>query len=117
MTTNATLLTEEIARYIVENNLSLLISLDGPKEIHDRNRRFASNGEGTFDAVISKIVELKEKVPGFHDLVTFNSVIDPCNDSKCIGGFFQNIVRQTRASTLVPPQELLYIIRINIKTK
>lgn len=103
MTTNATLLTEEMARFFTENHFSLLISLDGPKEIHDRSRRFAGNGEGTFDSVIAKIEEMKRKVPGFQDILSFNSVIDPCNPSACISEFFRNMHTDARASTLNPP--------------
>lgn len=104
MTTNATLLTEEMARFFVDNHVRLTISLDGPKEIHDRNRRFAINGEGTFDAVMSKIEEMREKVKGFQDIININSVIDPCNDAKCIVDFFNHgIAEDVRPSNLLPP--------------
>ncbi|OON93642.1 MAG: hypothetical protein ATN31_05665 [Candidatus Epulonipiscioides saccharophilum] len=49
MTTNATLISEDIAKYLMNiENFSITISLDGPKMIHDKNRIF-SIGEGSFD--------------------------------------------------------------------
>lgn len=58
-TTNGTLFTEEIINYLRTKNVSILISLDGQKEIHDFNRVF-SNGKGTFDKVMSNINLLKK---------------------------------------------------------
>ena len=56
MTTNATLLKDEILDFIIQENISVLVSLDGGKEIHDRNRRFL-NGQGSFDIVIKNLQE------------------------------------------------------------
>lgn len=47
MTTNAVLITKDIAKYLYENNFSVMVSLDGPEEIHDENRKFKS-GVGSF---------------------------------------------------------------------
>lgn len=50
-TTNLTLMTEEIADYLAQiPNMSIIVSIDGPKEIQNQNRTFA-NGAPTFDAV------------------------------------------------------------------
>ena len=38
LTTNGTLLTEEIAEVIVEHNVSVIVSIDGPLEIHNQQR-------------------------------------------------------------------------------
>lgn len=54
MTTNGTLLTRERADYLMENDVSIAVSLDGPKEEHDRKRVYA-NGKGTFDDVMENI--------------------------------------------------------------
>lgn len=63
MTTNAVLVTKEIAEYLVEHNFVVLVSLDGPEEIHDENRIF-QDGSGSFKHVmrgIKYLVEAKEK--------------------------------------------------------
>lgn len=89
MTTNATLLNENIIDYLVENDVRLLISLDGPKEIHDKNRRFASNGKGTFSVIIDNIRAIKERYPEYvKEKVAFNAVLDSTTDFKCTNSFF-----------------------------
>lgn len=49
--TNGTLLTDEWCRFLKENNFMVGISLDGPREVHDRYRR-DRQGNGTFDRVL-----------------------------------------------------------------
>jgi uncharacterized protein len=46
--TNGTLLTDEWCAFLKRHNFMVGISLDGPKEVHDRYRRDRS-GKGTFD--------------------------------------------------------------------
>ncbi|HJU49533.1 MAG TPA: radical SAM protein, partial [Pseudogulbenkiania sp.] len=53
MTTNATLLTEEIVDYLNAHRFGLSVSIDGPKKIHDRNR-LTVGGTGTYDVVRRK---------------------------------------------------------------
>lgn len=43
LTTNGTLLTEKIIDFMVKNRFKILVSIDGPEEINDRNK-----GNGTF---------------------------------------------------------------------
>ncbi len=49
--TNGTLLTDEWCRFLKKSNFMVGISLDGPKEVHDRHRRDRT-GRGTFDPAI-----------------------------------------------------------------
>ncbi len=60
ITTNLTILTVEIADYFRNNNISVLVSLDGKKRVHDKNRIY-KNGKGSFDDVIRKIELLKQR--------------------------------------------------------
>lgn len=53
MTTNATLLTEDIVAYLDEHRFGISVSMDGPQAIHDR-RRVTINGRGTYEAVAAK---------------------------------------------------------------
>lgn len=54
ITTNATLLDETIVEYMVQHNFDITISFDGPREIRDKYRRFASGNKGTFDIVMKQ---------------------------------------------------------------
>jgi uncharacterized protein len=49
--TNGTLLTDEWCSFLKKNNFMVGISLDGPKEVHDRYRR-DRKGMGSFDQVM-----------------------------------------------------------------
>lgn len=54
MTTNATLLTEEVVDYLNAHRFGLSVSIDGPKTVHDRNR-ITVGGQGTYDVVRKKV--------------------------------------------------------------
>jgi uncharacterized protein len=54
LTTNATLLRPEIVDFLVDNRVSVTISIDGPRELQDKFRVF-HNGEGSYDIVAPKI--------------------------------------------------------------
>jgi uncharacterized protein len=58
LTTNATLLTPEMAEFMRENRFSLIVSVDGPPDIHNFNRPMASDlrGEtGTINLVAGRL--------------------------------------------------------------
>lgn len=75
-TTNASLLTDEIIDYLETLPFDLLISLDGPEEIHNSNRRFRKTGEGTFELVMNKIENLKSRHRSYFERnVSFNAVV------------------------------------------
>lgn len=74
-TTNATLLNEEIIKFLDEHNIMLLISLDGPEQIHDQFRVFSDGGKGSFNAVMRTVRLLKEQFPEYYkNKVAFNTV-------------------------------------------
>lgn len=60
MTTNATLLNDEIVKFLYENDISITISLDGPQAIQDNSRVFAESGKGTFDVIMKKLDYIKK---------------------------------------------------------
>jgi uncharacterized protein len=57
--TNGTLLTPEWCRFLRKHNFMVGISLDGPKEIHDRHRR-DRKGNGTFEQVMRGLKLLQD---------------------------------------------------------
>lgn len=54
ITTNGTILTQEIIDFIRENNIDLCFSIDGPPDVHDRNRIFI-NGKGSSGVIASNL--------------------------------------------------------------
>lgn len=60
MTTNATLLNDEIMDYIDENMGNIVLSIDGRPEVND-NIRVRYDGSGTYNAIMPKIKKMVEK--------------------------------------------------------
>lgn len=87
MTTNAILLNEEKMKFLAENDFALLISVDGPKDIHDRYRVF-DNGKGTFDYLIKKLRIFKSLYPEYYkNKIRFNTVLAPPLDLEALNEF------------------------------
>lgn len=61
MTTNLTLLTEEIAEFLAEHKFHVMVSLDGAKDGNDRHRVFR-DGSGTYDKATSNLKMLIGKM-------------------------------------------------------
>jgi len=59
MTTNGTLIDKEKMAFFGRHKIRLLLSIDGDRQTHDKNRRTAS-GKGTFDTVESNIGLIKK---------------------------------------------------------
>jgi uncharacterized protein len=81
LSTNGTLLSNEIIQFICDNNIKTSISLDGSKDDHDKRRRFKNNS-GTFDIVSENIKKIINKRP---DLVLIKSVFE--EDSNLISRY------------------------------
>ncbi|MHC9540780.1 MAG: nif11-like peptide radical SAM maturase [Vulcanimicrobiota bacterium] len=62
VTTNATLLNDEIITFIKEHRIGIMISFDGTKELQDRQRPYA-DGRGSYDSIVPKIQKLLEVLP------------------------------------------------------
>ncbi len=87
LTTNGTIFNDEIINFFIENEFNIMISLDGPREMHNRNRVF-ENGVGSFDKVMENLRHIKDYYPEFFKKISFNTVVAPGNDYKCINDFF-----------------------------
>lgn len=90
ITTNGTLFNDENITFMEKNNFFVMVSLDGPEEIHDKNRVFAANGKGTYSTIMKNIKYIKEKYPQFYSQISFNAVIDPTVDRSCASQFFMS---------------------------
>lgn len=88
MTTNAGLMTKEKIEFLVRNDFSLLVSLDGPEHINDRYR-VQRNGEGSFNRVKENLMLMKSMYPEYYmKQVRFNIVLAPPYDFDAIRDFF-----------------------------
>lgn len=54
LTTNGMLLDKEKVKYLTDNHISLILSLDGRKEMHD-SMRLGVNNEGTYDRIMKNL--------------------------------------------------------------
>lgn len=70
--TNGTLLDEDWCGFLRENNFLIGISMDGPRELHDRYRRDKS-GRPTFDRVMRAVRLLQKHNVEYNILCTINS--------------------------------------------
>ncbi|MCP4178333.1 MAG: Cys-rich peptide radical SAM maturase CcpM [bacterium] len=95
LTTNATLLHEYEIEYLLKNEVNITISLDGPQEIQDERRVYASQ-KGTFDDIYKVLILICEKYPEHKHLVKFNAVASTTYGFNIINDFFckDNIVSQ-----------------------
>lgn len=62
ITTNATLLTDEIISFLSTEKINPLVSFDGPPEVQNRQRPF-KDGSGSYDTVRANIRKLREAYP------------------------------------------------------
>lgn len=89
-TTNATLLTDEIVSFFVENNFKITVSLDGDKNAHDAHRIFPS-GKGSFDIIMENLEKIYSKYPHYAESnIRFNTVMSPDIDLNKVDCFFKN---------------------------
>ena len=65
ITTNGTLLTDEVVDFFVEKDFKLSISLDGSQKEHDVNRKFR-DGSGSFNTIINNIKRIKTRYPQYN---------------------------------------------------
>ncbi|UCE17695.1 MAG: radical SAM protein [Gemmatimonadota bacterium] len=77
ITTNGTSHNEEVMKFLIDNDVLLQVSIDGPSEVHDRYRVF-KNGRRSFNAVSKNLQKLKEMDKDyFKDRVSFTVTLSP----------------------------------------
>lgn len=88
MTTNAVLIDKYID-FLIDNEFSLLISLDGSE--YDHSYRIFPNGKNSFNKVLSNIKIIKQKNPSFFkNNVNFNSVLHDRNSVDSVTEFIKS---------------------------
>ncbi len=69
ITTNGTLLTEPVLQFLKEHGVTILLSVDGTPEVHDKHRK-TRNGEGSFSLVSRNFDRILEYFPDIELRVT-----------------------------------------------
>ncbi len=78
--TNGTSLDDDLADFLAEHQVSVGISLDGPREIHDAARRFRS-GTGSYEHAVAAIRRCVARGLRVHLIATINRLnITRCRD-------------------------------------
>jgi len=84
MTTNGLLLDKEKIDFLASNNVRIVISLDGPLEIQNKNR-----GKGTYEILFDKLLYIYENYPEYYKKhVDYSIVYVPDTDMKQIREYF-----------------------------
>lgn len=115
---NLTLMNEEIAGFILKNDIGLCTSLDGPKDLHDSQRRFL-DGSGSYDTVLKWISFFSKKGRhiGFLPTITIGtlaydpkSLVDEHRKAGADHIFFRPVYPLGRAqsSTFTPTPEAYF---------
>jgi len=66
ITTNGTLLGKGNIPFLIDNDVFLMVSLDGDKAAHDKNRRYA-NGNPTHDVIMKNLKKIRDRDPNFYN--------------------------------------------------
>jgi uncharacterized protein len=76
VTTNASLLTDEMIAFLAEERIDTLVSFDGPPDIHDRQRPFR-DGRGSYRCVRANVERLRAALPRLTGRATVCAGNDP----------------------------------------
>jgi len=93
ITTNASLINDSLFSDVLKYDMTLAISLDGPKAIHNKNRIFADNpSKDSFELIFNLIKKIKIEHPKYYrKRVAFSIVITPdCNIDDFFNFFNEN---------------------------
>lgn len=108
ISSNGLLLTESNIKWICETpNLKVVITIDGDKAMHDKNRVTASN-RGSFDIIIRNLTKFKELYPELYlQKVQFISTVKSISDVIPLNEFWMNndLLKDNRPkhiSSLIP---------------
>ncbi len=89
ITTNGTLLTDEIENFFVSRKVSLTFSLDGPEKIHDKHRKYAFSSIGSFSKLMDAVEHIRENHPEYYKkYVSYNAVLDDNNSYYVVSDYF-----------------------------
>jgi uncharacterized protein len=106
LTSNLTVYTDEIGRFLDDSGAVMLVSIDGPKTVHDANR-VMFNGQSSHERALRNLRRIRAKHPDFYKKrLGINAVISS-TDFDEIDGFFKDYLSDVgliRFSVVQPTQ-------------
>ncbi len=88
--TNGMLITSKILDLCADNRVTMSVSLDGPRHIHNRNR-VGFDSSGTFDRVMEGIACIRSHYAGKQLFTGVLAVVDPTSDPNDVYSFFKEL--------------------------
>jgi uncharacterized protein len=90
LTTNATIMTDEMIGFFLENDFALMFSLNGYRDEHNRLRTYG-DGTGSYDVVWHNLQKVRHKNANYYrDNCALSVVYDYGTDIRRIYDFFRN---------------------------
>jgi uncharacterized protein len=102
--TNATRLTPEWLRFLKESEFGVGISIDGPPEVHDHYRRYAS-GRGSFGDVVLGMERLRDWEIPFTVLMVVDAEALRIGAKRIFDFFLEHDVRSFGFNAVCPPNQ------------
>lgn len=90
MTTNVSLLSIDKVEFLWKHDVHLVLSLDGPKEIQEKNRIYVGNQKSSYDVAVENLNHIREKFPEYIKRMNINIVINPMDDLDVVYSVFQD---------------------------
>ncbi len=120
MTTNLSILTDEMIEIIRTHDFFVTVSLDGSAYLHNKNRRFLKNGAETHEMVVKNLRKLREKVGDYTNKISINTVVDPEENYNEYLEYYKNnsLFDDIKVEfSTIDTSRLRYDLRINQKFK
>lgn len=88
ISTNGVLLNDYVVDFLVEHNVPVAVSIDGPESVHDQFRVSMDN-KGTWRIIMDNLCRFKSRYPEFYAKhVTFLCTVHPLHNGKEVDDFF-----------------------------
>ena len=116
LSTNGTLIDRYFLEFAIKNNIMIKFSLNGPQEIHNRER-ITKTGKGTFDIIFRNLKNIKElNIDYFKNYIGFIITITPPYDLFEIFNFYNEISETTQPVifSYIDPFDTTYFENFNM---
>lgn len=92
ITSNGSIMNRDILQFLVDHNVALSISIDGPQYIHDQHRKFKSTKMGSFFKIMDTLDQLRSyNVDYFENCLWLNLTLVPPVDYRLLDDFFCSV--------------------------